>query len=160
MLGLCTWKSTPHCETRKSTEGFVFLIGGGALSWRSKKQRVVAAPSCESEYIAAYSGPKEGAWLSRMFSAMLGYTSSSPISIYIDNQGCIETAKGSSTNSRNKHIDIRFHFVRDLVAEQHVQLKYISTTDQVADPLAKPLGRVQFNKLISKMELQSLERTA
>lgn len=152
-IGYCDSDWASCRETRKSTEGFVFLIGGGAVTWRSKKQTVVATSSCEAEYMAAYSGSKEAIWLSNLLAEMLGRNFASPIEVRIDNQGCIAIAKGSSINNRNKHIDIRYHFVRDAVSKDLVRLQYVSRHDQLADPLTKPLLRVLFEDLCSRMGL-------
>jgi len=110
-------------ESRKSTEGFIFLIGGGAVTWRSKKQTVVAMSSCEAEYIAASSGSREAIWLSRMLGELTGTFSPKSITVLIDNQGAIDLTNSSSINSRNKHIDIRYHFVRNAIKEKTVMLK-------------------------------------
>lgn len=140
-------------ESRKSTEGFVFVLGGGAVTWRSKKQTVVATSTCEAEYIAAYAGSKEAIWLSRMLAEVLGLEQPLKIILHIDNQGCIDMARGTSLNNRNKHIDIRFHFVRDIVSKKLLELKYVPAQNQIADPLTKPLQRALFETLRSSMGL-------
>ena len=91
-------------ESRKSTEGCVFIIGGGAVSWKSKKQTIVATSSCEAEYIAVCSGAKEAIWLSRLI-AFISTRAVTPITIHIDNQGAIELARHGKINARNKHIN-------------------------------------------------------
>eukprot|EP00171_Calliarthron_tuberculosum_P022843 IDg22843t1 len=141
-------------ETRKSTEGFVFLLSGGAVSWRSKKQTVVATSSCEAEYISVCSATKEAIWLSQLISCLQGHKLPTPMTILVDNQGAIASAHNWSINARNKHIGIRYHFVREAVANNQVKISYCSASDQLADPLTKPLNRILQEKLCSRMGLQ------
>lgn len=91
-------------ETIKSTEGYVFLYGGGIVSWRSHKQSIVATSSCEAEYVAAYSAAKESIWLSNVISEMKGNDSTQPLTVLIDNQGAIALSKRATTSSKSKHI--------------------------------------------------------
>lgn len=152
-VGYCDSDWAGCRATRKSTEGYVFLVGGGAVSWRSKKQKVVATSSCEAEYVASFSATKECIWLSRLFAEILGKSNIPPVTVHIDNQGAIDTAKGSAINHRNKHIDIRYHFVRDAVRDLQINLKYCPREFQVADMLTKPLLRVAHQRTSKMMGL-------
>ncbi len=136
------------CKTsRKSTSGAIFLVAGGAVSWRSKKQTCVATSTCEAEYIASCLATKESIWLARLLSDLENREKPSIVSIKIDNEGTIDTANNMSINQRNKHIDLQYHFVRHAVQNQQVQLEYCESSEQVADSLTKPLVRVLFEKL-------------
>lgn len=139
--------------TRKSTSGTVFLIAGGAVSWKSKKQTCVATSTCEAEYIALCLATKEAIWLSRLVSDITNSTTPQIIKIGVDNDGTIDTAKTTSINQRNKHIDLQYHFVRDSVQSNLVELTQVSTENQLADPFTKPLDRVLFERLRSKQGL-------
>ena len=119
----------------------MFLLGEGAVRWKSKKQSIVAALSCEAEYIAAFPATKEAVWLSRLLAGMLGKGKLPPIVLKIDNQGAIATAKGAGINSRNKHIDMRYHFTRDAVGNNQGAVEYVRSNEPAADPLTKPLLR-------------------
>ena len=151
VIGYCDSDWAGCSDSRKSTEAYVFLLTGGAISWRSKKQSIVALSSCEAEYISACTAAKEAIWLSNVLQNLLGTKSPSPITVLMDNQGSIKSAQNTSINARNKHIDIRHHFVREAVAKKEVALAYCPTTDQVADILTKPLLRVLFQKFRSLM---------
>ena len=72
-------------DSRKSIEAYVFLLTGGVISWRSKKQSIVALSSCEAEYISACTAAKEGIWMSNVLQTMLGTDRSSPITVFMDN---------------------------------------------------------------------------
>ena len=153
-LGYCDSDWASCTETRKSTEGMVFLLSGGAVSWRSKKQSVIATSSCEAEYMSAFSAAKEAVWLKRMFAEMMGKDKVDPIRLLVDNNSAVSTAKSESINQRNKHVDIKYHFVRDAVATMQVMLEHVSKEHQAADPLTKPLMRVLHERFMAMMGLK------
>lgn len=132
--------------TRKSTSGSIFLIAGGAVSWRSKKQTCVATSTCEAEYIASCLACKESIWLARLLSD-LENKAPQQVPIKVDNDGTIDSANNSSVNQRNKHIDLQYHFVRDAVHSNRIRLVHCASGNQLADPLTKPLDRVMLEKL-------------
>jgi Reverse transcriptase (RNA-dependent DNA polymerase) len=133
-------------DTRRSTSGYVFNLGSAAISWSSKRQPTVALSTCEAEYVGQKNAAKEAVWLQRFLKQIdpnqdpgLGATI-----IYGDNQGAIALAKNAQYHGRTKHIDADVHFVRECVADGRVDLRYIPTTEQVADGLTKPLCRDKF----------------
>ncbi len=142
-------------ESRKSTSGFIFLIAGGAVSWKSKKQSNTATSTCEAEYMACCATTKEAVWLSRLISDILFSENPEPITIRIDNAGTIYLADNPAINERSKHIDVQYHFVRECVQLQKIKLIHCSTNNQLADSLTKPLERVKHSKFT---ELQGLLR--
>ena len=141
-------------EDRKSTSGYIFLIGGGPVSWRSKKQTVTATSSCEAEYIASCFAAKEAVWLGRLIADIDGYDSPKTVQIFADNQGSIEMTKNQAITQRNKHIDIKYQYVRDVVALRQVNFKYCPREDMTADPLTKPLDRVKHQKHSNSMGIR------
>jgi hypothetical protein len=130
-------------DTRKSTSGYVFTLGGAAVSWRSNKQPVVALSSTEAEYIAGTLATQEAMFLRFLFRD-LGLPMQAPTSISIDNRGAIALGKNFISNKRTKHIDIRFHFIREKVRDGVITLHPIATKDMPADCLTKPLGSQKF----------------
>ncbi|RYR09971.1 hypothetical protein Ahy_B05g078415 isoform B [Arachis hypogaea] len=133
-------------ETRKSTSGFVFHLGSGAISWSSKKQPVVALSTAEAEYIAAASCATQAVWLRRILEE-LNEKQSTPTTIFCDNKSAIALCKNPVFHGRSKHIDIRVHKIRELVNEKEVFIEYCPTEDQVADIFTKPLKTELFYKL-------------
>jgi hypothetical protein len=125
-------------ESRKSVCGYIAEMGGGAIAWSSKQQGVVALSSCEAEYIAVTHAAKEVLWL-RSLSQELGFEQGAATSIYCDNQGTVACTHDPQHHSRMKHIDIRFHFIRDCVQKGLVDVMHIPGIDNVADLLTKPL---------------------
>lgn len=135
--------------TRKSTSGYVFLMANGAISWKSKKQSVVATSSCEAEYVASCLATKEAVWLSRLAADVSLRPRDLPVPIKVDNNGAKDLAYNATINERTKHIDVQYHFVRECALNKKIELQRCDTSDQVADPLTKPLERLQHQKLCS-----------
>jgi hypothetical protein len=125
---------------RKSTSGCCFSLGSGLVSWFSRKQKSVALSSAEAEYMAASQASCEAIWLRKMLVGLFGQEMA-PTVIHCDNQSCIKLSENPVFHDRSKHIEIRYHFIRDWVQRGAVQLQYISTDDQVADILTKALPR-------------------
>lgn len=153
LTGYCDSDWAGCRDSRKSTEGYAFLFANAAISWRSKKQSIIALSSCEAEYISCTSASKEAIWISNILSS-LNQVPPSPVPLYIDNQGCIESSKNVSINARNKHIDIRHHFIRDAVASKRIAPQHCPTADQTADIFTKALARVLFTRFCSKLGLK------
>ena len=125
-------------DTRRSTTGYVFMLGGAVISWSSRLQPTVALSSTEAEYMAVCSAGQEAVHLRQLLTG-LQFAPTSPTVIFEDNQGCIALSENPVHHQRTKHIDIRFHYTRDLVACGDIKLKYIPTADQLADLLTKAL---------------------
>ena len=140
-------------DERKSTSGYVFMYAGGAISWKSCKQRTVASSSTAAEYIAVDEACKEGIWLSRV-ATVLGVNFKD---IKVDNTGALQLATNNPRHGRMKHIDVRYHHIRECVKEGKVQLSQISTVDNVADILTKPLPKDAFNRHCENMGIGELD---
>ena len=134
---------------RKSTSGYIFQIGGGAVTWKSKKQGCVALSTAEAEYIALSSAAQESVWL-RQLTSELGSPPKTPTTIFEDNQSAIAMSKNPQFHGRAKHIDIKHHFIREQVNNNIVKIKYCPTEEMVADIFTKGLSCEQFCKLRKK----------
>ena len=130
----------------KSTSGYVFQIGGTAVSWRSKKQTCVALSTSEAEYIALSSAAQEAVWM-RALNSDLKNQPSEPTVIFEDNQSAICLAKNPQFHGRSKHINIKFHFIREQVSTKTICLKYCPSEDMLADLLTKGISSDRFEKL-------------
>ena len=133
-------------ETRRSTTAYVFMLAGGCVSWGSKLQPTVALSSAEAEYMAACSAAQEAIHLRRLMES-LGFQQDEATTIHEDNQGCIAMSENPVQHQRTKHIDIRYHFVRERVESGDIKLTYVGTEHQLADLLTKPLNRERVQKL-------------
>jgi hypothetical protein len=144
--GYCDSDWAGDRDTRRSTTAYVFMLNGGVVSWNSRLQTTVALSSTEAEYMAACAAAQEAVFLRRLLTD-LGYVQYGPTVIHADNQGCIALSKNPIHHKRTKHIDVRYHYVRDLVDDGVVQLEYIHTNEQLADVLTKALPREQLVSL-------------
>lgn len=132
-------------DSRKSTSGFVYKVYGNTVGWSSKKQPTVSLSSTEAEYIALCNGICEGKWL-RCLLHELNIKCNRATTIYEDNQSCIKVAAEPREHQRMKHIDIKYNFIREAISIGEFEVKYIPTTDQLADIMTKGLGRELFIK--------------
>ena len=142
-------------ESRRSTSGYVFVLNGGCISWRSKKQRTVALSSTEAEYMALSEATQEAVWLKAFMRELGQDAGNSALTVYEDNQGAIALAKNPEFHKRTKHIDIRYHFVREKVEDGQMQLEYCSTQEMLADLMTKPIAAAQFDTLRTKLGIQA-----
>jgi Reverse transcriptase (RNA-dependent DNA polymerase)/GAG-pre-integrase domain/Integrase core domain len=141
-----------NTDDYKSTSGYVFLVGGGAITWRSKKQTTIALSSTEAEYIALSEAGREACWLRSLYEE-LGYTQESPNLIKGDNDGSIAMARNPQFHKRSKHIATRWHWVRDLVQDKIITIESCRDPEQTADVLTKPLARQKHQKHLREMGL-------
>lgn len=133
-------------DDRKSTSGYVFHMGSGAISWASKKQSIVALSTAEAEYVAATAAACQAVWMRRMLRS-LGQEQAKATVIFCDNSSAIALSKNSVFHKRTKHIDTRFHYIRELVSNGEIVLEHCRTQEQVADILTKPLDQKSFEFL-------------
>ena len=143
-------------DDRHSTTGNVFLMAGGAISWMNKKQAIVALSTSEAEYVALSSATQEAVWLRRL-RVDLRTAPKEPTVLMEDNQGVIAIARNPI---RTKHIDIRYHYVREALQEGTIDLFYCPTEEMVADWLTKPLSRGPFEKLRLAMGMNTVTAAA
>ena len=127
-------------EDRRSHTGYLFLLNGSPISWDSRKQKTVALSTIEAEYMAMSECAKESVYLQR-FLHELGFNDLAVLTMYCDNRSAIKLAENPVYHSRSKHIDIRHHFVRDMLKDKLFIVKHIATENQVADFLTKGLPK-------------------
>jgi hypothetical protein len=130
----------------KSTSGSIVNLGSGLLSWSSTRQPVVAKSSAEAEYIALDPCVGEVVWLRQLLDD-LGFHQEQPTSIYEDNTACIHLANNPQISKRTKHIDVRFHWIREKVNKNEITLKYCPTKSQLADMMTKIILGPHFHTL-------------
>ena len=138
---------------RHSISGYAFCYGCGVITWSSKRQPIIAMSTTEAEYIAAAHATKEIHWL-RAFLGEIGRNISEPIPFRCDNQSTIAICRDNKFHARTKHIDIRYHFVREAVEAGTVVVHYISTDENIADIFTKPLSRFKFEYFVKLLGLQ------
>lgn len=152
LMGFADADWAGDCQSRKSTSGYVFKIGGAAISWRSAKQSSVSLSSMESEYISLCDAAQETIWLRRILED-IGVKQKGPTTIFEDNQACLAFVRSERTTKRSKHIETKEMFVQDLCRKGVIKLEYLCSEDMIADALTKSLGTVKVNKFAEKMGL-------
>ena len=125
-------------KDRKSTSGYVFLMSSGAVSWCSKKQPIVTLSTTEAEFVAAAVCACQAIWMKRILKE-LGHSDGGCIFVMCDNSSTIKLSKNPVMHGRSKHIDVRFHFLRNLTKDGTIELIHCGSQDQVADIMTKPL---------------------
>ena len=127
-------------EHRHAISGFAFLIDRGAISWASRKQELVTLSTAEAEYVAATHAAKECIWLRKLSIPLFG-SHSTPTTLYCDNQAALHLATDDNYHARTKHIDIRFHFIRQTITDGEINIEYCPTQAMTADILTKALPK-------------------
>jgi hypothetical protein len=141
-------------DNRRSTSGYAFTLSHGddvnTIDWKAKQQDVVALSSAESELISACSATQSAVYI-RQLLVDLGFKQDEPTMIMEDNQACIAMSNNQIIQKRTKHIDVRYHFVREKVESKEVELVYIPTQHQLADILTKPLSSIRLAMIRNRM---------
>lgn len=139
LVGWCDADYAGDTDTRRSTTGYVFIMGNGAISWSSRLQPTVAVSTTEAEYMAAAHAVKEALWLRQLLKDLKIATGTIPI--YCDSQGAIKLLKHPIASVRSKHIDVLHHFARERVSRKEVCFIYCNTEHMIADCLTKALPK-------------------
>ena len=139
-------------DSRKSTSGFIFMLAGGAISWRSAKQTLTATSTIEAEFVACFEATSQGIWLKSFISGLRIVDSiARPLKLYCDNSAAVFLAKNHRSGSRSKHIDIKYLAIRERVKENKVVIQHISTELMIADPLTKGMPIKNFKDHVMRM---------
>jgi hypothetical protein len=149
LQGYCDSSWGDNKKTRRSTMGYCLSLGSGAISWKAQLSKVVALSSGEAEYYAAGEAVREAQWLKEMLTHM-GVTTT-PYVIKCDSQTALASISNPIISARNKHIEIKHHFIRDLVSEGAVLFQYVPSKQNLADGLTKALPLTEHFTLFQLM---------
>ncbi|GKA90410.1 hypothetical protein Tco_0812280 [Tanacetum coccineum] len=163
-MSLTAYSDADHAgcqDTRRSTSGSAQFLGDKLVSWSSMKQKSTAISSIEAEYIALSGCCAQILWMRSQLTDY-GFTFNK-IPLYCDNKNVIVLCCNNVQHSRAKHIDVRYHFIKEQVENEIVELYFVRTEYQLADIFTKPFPRDRFNFLIEKlgmrnMSLETLQR--
>jgi hypothetical protein len=152
-----TWIMSAYCDSdyagdkdgRKSVSGFVIYIQGCLISWKSRKQKSVTLSSSEAEYVAISEVCAEIMFLKQVLEFM-EIKVKLPIIVKVDNVGAIYLANNAVSGPRMKHVDIRYHFVRDLIEEGIIEVAFVKSEENDSDVFTKNLGEELFKKHTKK----------
>eukprot|EP00253_Pinus_taeda_P033813 PITA_33813 len=139
-------------DKRRSTSGYVFTLAGGAISWMSKLQNIVALSTTEAEYIAASHSCKDAVWLKGLLGEFGRLQDN--IRLLCDSQSAIHLATNLAYHSKSKHIPIKYHFVRQVITERGVSLEKVHTKENCADMFTKPVLLEKIRWCLASLGLQ------
>ncbi|KAM1913352.1 hypothetical protein ACFX14_001304 [Malus domestica] len=139
-------------DDRKSTGGYIFMLNGGAVSWKSAKQTVIATSTMEAEFVACFEWMKQAVWLKNFLTDLKMVKSiQKPVRMFCDNNSAVFFAKNNRRTSASRLMDVKFLKVREEVKKGMIEVQHISTVLMVADPLTKALPIGEFQKHVSRM---------
>ena len=141
-----------NIDDRISIGAYIFFLGNTPISWNSKKQTSTSRSSCESEYKALAQCSCEAIWIRRLLQE-LKILGNEPTNLYCDNQSSIKLSYNPVFHEKSKHFEIDYHFTRQKVEDNIIRVEYISSREQPADLLTKPLGRIKFEECKKKLHL-------
>ena len=144
---------------QRSTSGHCSFVGGNLVTWRSKKQNVVARSSVEAEFKVVAHGVCEIMWIRRL-PEELKMTGSSLMKMYCDNKAAISVAHNPVLKDSTKHVEVDKHFIKEKIDNGLVCMTYIPTKEQVADVFTKGLHKRQFDFLVGKLALEDIFKPA
>jgi transposase InsO family protein len=139
-------------DTRRSTSGYVFTMSGGAVSWSSKRQATVALSTVEAEYVAMSRCAQQLVWMHSWLDEVM-IEHSTPGIIRGDNRGAIALTRNSRDHGKVKHIDIRHHYIRDLIKSNAILIEQVSSVENLADLFTKPLPRDHHHRFLMALHI-------
>ncbi|MBW0518240.1 hypothetical protein O181_057955 [Austropuccinia psidii MF-1] len=159
-FSLCTYSDSDYAnciDTQRSVSGYLTMVGGTCITWKSEKQTTVSTSSCEAEYRAQYKGCKDLLWLARLLKD-LKISVPRPLQLFGDNQGAISLVKNPQVNERSKHFDLIFHWIQEKKEDRTLKVNYIATQEMLSDGLTKALARplhLKFLKNVGLLEVMT-----
>ncbi|KAL0284133.1 UNVERIFIED_CONTAM: Retrovirus-related Pol polyprotein from transposon RE1 [Sesamum angustifolium] len=146
-----------NVEDHSSTSGWVFLLGGGAISWASKKQTCIIKSTIESEFVALIAAVKEAEWLRNLINEIsLWPKLISPISIHCDNAATLAKAYSQMYNGKFRHLGVRHSMIRELIMNVAISVEFVRSQHNLADHLTKGLAKDLVHKSVIGMGLKSI----
>ncbi|KAH9727197.1 hypothetical protein KPL70_008566 [Citrus sinensis] len=144
-------------DSRKSTSGYVFTLGSGAISWRSVNQSCIADSTTEAEYVAASEAAKEAVWLRKFLQDLEVVPAvTAPLKLFCDNSGAVAQSKEPRNHKKQKHIERKYHLIRDIVQRGDVEVTQIASQQNLSDPFTKAIPGKPFNLHLESMGMREM----
>ncbi|KAG7542504.1 Ribonuclease H-like superfamily [Arabidopsis thaliana x Arabidopsis arenosa] len=157
LMGYSDSSHNVDLDDGRSTTCHIFFLDDCPITWCSQKQETVAMSSCEAEFMAATEAAKQAIWLKELLSEILN-TEGKKVLLRIDNKSAIALTKNPVFHGRSKHIHRRYHFIRECVENEQVEVEHVPGNEQKADILTKPLGRIKFKEMRSLIGVQDVKK--
>jgi hypothetical protein len=136
----------------KNTSGCCFTLGSAMVSWCRRKKSSVTLSIAEAEYIALSVAVHEVVWLRKLLTDLFNHEMD-PTTIHCDNQSCVKLSENPVFHDRSKHIEIKYHYIRDMVQRKTIHVHYLPTREQIADIFTKPLDKTKFEYFRERLGL-------
>ncbi|XP_073038056.1 secreted RxLR effector protein 161-like [Primulina eburnea] len=134
-------------DSMKSTSGYIYLLAGGAICWKSAKQSLIASSTMAAEFVACYEASNHGIWLQNFVTRLrIVEGIEKPLRLHCDNKSAVMYSNNSRNSMKPKHIDIEFLVVKERIQSGKLSIEHIGTNSMVADPLTKGLPPKQFHE--------------
>ena len=140
---------------RRSTSGYLVIVGGNLVSWRSKKQKVVARSSAEAEYRSMAHGVCELLWVKNLLKD-LGFRPKHAMHLHCDNKAAIDIAHNPVQHDRTKHVEVDRHFIKEKIEARLIEVPFVKSEDQLADMLTKAVTSTVFHNSLSKLGIHDI----
>ncbi|KAL9994189.1 putative RNA-directed DNA polymerase [Helianthus debilis subsp. tardiflorus] len=141
-------------KDRRSTSGYFTLVGGNLVTWRSKKQKVVALSSAEAEFRGIARGLAEVLWIHKLLNE-IGFTQNKTSTIVCDNKAAIQISENPVQHDRTKHVEVDRHFIKEKLESGVIKLSFVRSGDQLADILTKAVNGKIFHHCLSKLSIEN-----
>lgn len=156
LLGFSDSSFSVDPDDGKGTTGLVFHFDDGPIAWNSQKQPTVALSSCEAEFMAATSAACQAIWLRGLLAEITGRKEEQVV-IKVDNKSAISLMKNPVFHGRSKHINTRYHYIRECVEKEQIKVEHISGDQQRADILTKALPKLKFAEMRKILGVERIE---
>jgi hypothetical protein len=144
-------------DSMKSTSGYIYLLSGGAVSWKSAKQSLIASSTMAAEFIACYEASNHGTWLRNFVTGLRVVDGiERPLKLFCDNKSAVLFSNNNRSSTKSKHIDIKFLVVKERVQNEQLSIEHIGTNSMIADPLTKGLLPKVFHEHTARMGVMPL----
>ena len=157
LIGYCDSDYCGDLDKRRSLTGYSFILFGNVISWKASLQSMVALSTTEVEFMALTEATKEALWLQGLIGEF-GVKQDSVI-ILSDSQSVIHLTKNQGYHERTKHIDVRLHFIREVVGSKRVLIEKVHTDDNAADFVTKPVTATKFERCMNLVGLADLDQS-
>ena len=142
----------------KSTSGYIYLLDGGVISWKSVKQSIVASSTMETKFVACYEASNHGIWLRNFVTGLRIMDGiERPLKLFCDNKSVVLYSNNNKSLTKSKFIDIKFLVVKEMVQSGLISIEHIGTNSMIADPLTKGLPPKVFHEHTAHMGVVSLQ---
>ena len=139
-------------DSRKSTSGYFTLVGGNLVTWRSKKQKVVALSSAEVKFRGVAKGITEILWLRKVLYE-LDFPPTGASKLFCDNKATIDISENPVQHDRTKHVEVDRHFVKEKLEKEIISIPHVRLEDQLVDILTKGVSAEAFETTLSKLDI-------